>query len=196
MTTLNSVLESTPWIDIIGNIFPRTGGGIAPSFTAFKGGNILNYAFSVNDVIDNLTFHIPHEYQLGTDIYLHPHWGHNGTAISGNFEITWYITYMDRDGQYLAEKTLVQTIDTVDLATTPRWDCRVNDIQISESGGSATSLNTDLIQVDGLIQASAKITGIPAITGGSPNEPFIFNTDLHIQSTGIGTKSKDPDYYT
>ena len=80
--------ENSPtfgWRDIVGQIVPRGTGTPAPAFTAFRGGRVMAYAFQANDIIDNITFHIPHDYVPGTDMYIHAHWGHNGTAISGNF---------------------------------------------------------------------------------------------------------------
>ncbi|MCK4635848.1 MAG: hypothetical protein KAT32_03215 [Candidatus Moranbacteria bacterium] len=57
------------WRDLTGPIIPKAGGGTAPAFTAFRGTNIKSYAFQSSDVIDNITFHLPHDYVPGTDIY-------------------------------------------------------------------------------------------------------------------------------
>ena len=61
------------WRDIIGDIRPRATGGPAPVFTAFIGGSILEYAYAVNDVVDKMTFHLPHDYVMGSDLYFHVH---------------------------------------------------------------------------------------------------------------------------
>lgn len=184
------------WADIIGGILPAPGGAAAPSRTAYFA-NLYQYAFAAGDQVD-LVYHIPHSHALNTDILWHPHWSHNGTAISGNVVFTIYFSYASRSLNGLltfsAEKTLTLTYNTVNIATTPRYAHRVDEIQITSAGGSATTLDRALIEVDGLILITLKLTTLPSITGGSL---FIHTADCHHQSTGIlSTKNNAPNYYT
>jgi len=84
---------------------------------------------------------------------------------------------------------------TVNIATTPRYIHRVDEVQLSSAGGSTTLLDTSLIEIDGIILCGVIFTTIPTITGGSPNEPFLFRTDIHYQSSNIGTKAKASPFY-
>jgi hypothetical protein len=186
------------WRDLLGTIIPRERGSVAPAFTAFRGGQVKDYAFSGGDEIDLITYHIPHDYVKGTDIFFHPHWGHNGTAISGSFVLDYYVTYAKGHGQaiFLAEINLTQTIVTTNITTHPRWCHEVNDIQLSTSGGGGSQLDTDLLEPDGVIQMAVITTTIPTITGSvESNLPYIFEIDVHYQSTNIATKDKKPDFY-
>jgi len=191
-----------PWRDIIGQITPRLGGSAAPALASFRGTNVLEYTFAgtpTADKIDNITFHIPHDYVAGTDIYLHLHWGHNGTNITGSFVINWYFTYCkghNQTGQtFTAEKNYTQTISGLSGTTHPQWRQYIDEFQLSVSTGDTTHLVTNDLEPDGLVIVSLTTTTIPTITGGATNLPFIFMADIHYQSTSIGTKQKSPNFY-
>jgi flagellar hook protein FlgE len=184
------------WADLIGTVLPRETGANAPSLSTFRGGNVKLYAFGVGDKFD-CEFHVPHDYAPGTDLYIHVHWSHNGTNISGTFAANFYHTYAKRDSQsFPAEKTLGLSVSSLSIGNTPQYVHRVDEVQISTNGGSSTQLDTAAIEPDGVILVSFDVTTIPTITGGSQNEPFVFYVDLHYQTTGlIGTKSKISNFY-
>jgi len=193
------------WRDLLGPIIPHVGGGSAPTSTLYRGAgtNIRLYSFAANNVIDQIPFHLPHDYVPGTDIYFHMHWTHAGTAISGNFVMNWYFTYAkgyNQSGQILtAEINNTQTIATANVAAFPQHGHFINELQCSVAGGSGTQLNSSLFEPDGVIIVGGVATTIPTITGspgGSVNNPFIFYCDLHYQSTGINTKNKNVPFYT
>ena len=182
-----------PWHDIIGDVRPKTTGAGTPTFAAFQG-NIWGYKFAANDLVD-FVFHVPHDYVPGTDLYLHVHWSHNGTNTSGNVVFTHYTTYAKGHNQanFPAEVTNTITYNTTDITTTPQYRHRIDEIQLSTPGGSASAIDRDAIEIDGLILVRIKVTTLPTITGG---DLFIHTADLHYQSTEIGTKQKAPDFYT
>jgi hypothetical protein len=184
------------WKDLVGHPVVRDSGATAPTLSTFRGGAVVEYAFALNDVI-GFKFHIPHDYKPGSDLYLHVHWSHNGTAISGNMVWTYYATYAKGHNQaaFSAEVTGTISYATVDIATTPRYRHRIDEIQFSASAPSVSQLDTDLIEPDGLIAVQLIATTIPTISGGSPNEPFILNSDIHYQATYQGTLNKTPNFY-
>lgn len=181
-----------PWVDLIGDVIPKTSGAGTPTLKAIQG-NINGFAFSANDIVD-LVFHVPHDYVPGTDMHLHVHWSHNGTAISGNVVFTHYSTYAKGHNQanWPAEVTNTITYNTTNVATTPRYRHRIDEIQLSGTG-SGSLLNTPDIEPDGLILVRLKVTTLPTITAG---DLFVHTCDIHYQSTGIGTKQKAPAFYT
>jgi hypothetical protein len=190
---VDTTTPTFPFHDIIGKIQPKATGAGSPVRTTYQG-NIADYAFVANDLVD-LTFHIPHDYVPGTDIYLHVHWSHNGTAITGNVVFTHYSTYAKGHNQanFPAEVTNTITYNTTNIATTPQYRHRIDEIALSTAGGSAALLNTTNLEVDGLILITLKVTTLPTITAGSL---FIHTVDLHYQSTNVGTKAKAPNFYT
>jgi len=203
---LDTTTPTFGYKDLIGQINPHVGGGIAPTSTLIKGTgtHMRSWAFSAGDVIDSVIFHIPHDYLPGSDIFLHCHYKHAGTAISGNLVLDWYVNYCKgytQAGQIFGnEINITQTISTPNIATIPRYSHNIAEFQLSNNGGNTTHLDRNLIEVDGIINVSITATTIPTITGaptGSANEPFIFMIDIHYQTTGvIGTKDKNFPFYT
>lgn len=186
-----------PWRDLIGDITPKTSGTGAPTLAAFRGGNVRAFFYSAGDDGD-CVFHIPHDYVPGTDLFLHLHWAHNGTAISGSLVVDYYITYAKGHNQanFSAEVNRTLTVSTPDIATVPQYRHRVDETQISAASPAASQIDSDNIEVDGLILVRFETTTIPTITGGTTNEPAYFTIDIHYQSTNMGTKAKAPDFYT
>ena len=185
-----------PWQDLTGMIVPRAAAPNACTLEIFRAGQVREWAFAAGDRSDN-RFHVPHDYAPGTDMYIHAHWGHNGTAISGNAVMNFYISYAKGHNQaiFSAEKNVSITYNTVNIATTPRWQHRIEEVVFTSAGGSASLLDNALIEVDGVLLVNFDFTTIPTITGGAPNSPFVFFLDIHYQSTGIGTKNRAPDFY-
>lgn len=186
-----------PWMDLIGDITPKTSGAGAPTLAAFRGGNVRSFFYSAGDDGDAV-FHVPHDYVPGSDMFLHLHWAHNGTAISGNLVVDFYLTYAKGHNQanFAAEVNRTLTVSTPDIATVPQYRHRVDETQITAASPAASQIDSDIIEVDGLILVRFETTTIPTITGGTTNEPAFFTLDIHYQSTGVGTKQKAPDFWT
>lgn len=183
------------WRDIIGKVIPKATGAGSPTRSVYIGGQLGQYSFVANDTYD-MEFHIPHDYVPGTDVYIHIHWSHNGTTISGNAVFDIYHSYAKGHNQanFVAEKNLTITFNTVDIATTPQYRHRIDEIIMSGASATATLMDRDDVEPDGLILMTVKITTLPAIGGGG--KLFIHTSDIHYQSTNIGTKQKSPDFWT
>lgn len=184
------------WHDIIGIIAPDDQGVGSTVFAAWRGGTFRVHFYGANDRAD-CVFHIPHDYVPGTDIYLHLHWGHNGTAISGQLVITYGVTYAKGHNQanFPAETAPVLTVSTPNIATIPQYRHRIDEIIISGPSATSTLIDRDDIEIDGLLLVGVVATTIPTITGGATNLPAFFTLDVHYQSTNIGTKQKAPNFY-
>ena len=194
------VNEASPafgWRDMIGILRPDPVS--PPTLAAFRGGMVRDYFYTAGDQMD-MNFHIPHDYVPGTDVYVHLHWSHNGTAISGSLVATCTYTYAKGHNQavFSPEKAVTVTYATVNIATTPAWIHRIDEVAMTTStpGGTATLMDNALLEPDGIVMMNMRATTIPLITGApSLNEPVIFFADLHYQSTSIGTKGKAPSFY-
>lgn len=184
------------WKDLIGDVTPKTSGVGAPALSVFRG-NIRAFAYSAGDDGD-IAFHLPHDYKLGSDIYLHMHWAHNGTAISGNLVTNFYVSYAKGHNQenFPAEITATISASTPNIATVPQYRHRIDEIKLSAAIPSVSQLDSDLLEPDGLILIHYDVATIPTISGGSPNEPFILFVDIHYQADMIGTKNKAPNFYS
>lgn len=186
-----------PWLDLKGPVVTKDTGPTAPTYAVFRGGAVKKFFFSAGNVA-NFEYHVDHDHVLNSDVFLHAHWGHNGTAISGNMILDFAVTYAKGHNQsiYAAEITPQLTVSTPNIGTIPRWSHVISEFQLSASSPSATQLNSALLEPDGEICIAMTVNTIPTITGGSRNEPYISFVDIHYQSRGIGTKQKTPDFYT
>lgn len=184
------------WKDLIGDITPRSSGSLAPLLKNYIG-NIRDWSYSASDQGD-CRFHVPHDYVPGTDLFIHVHWSHNGTNVSGTLKIDFFVTYAKGHQQAVFPSTVnpTLTVASLNITNTPRHMHRVDEIQMSATGGSATLLDTSQIEVDGMILINYVVTTIPSITGSTyANTPYIFGIDLHYQSNGTSTKNKSPSFY-
>ena len=194
---VDTAVPTFPWSAILGRLAVDAAAANAPTMGAFIGANVRRWTFSAGDTTD-FEFMIPHDYVPNSDIFVRVHWSHNGTAISGSFVGTFNYTYAKAHNQaiFAAEKVVSCTYSAVDIATTPRYRHRIEDVAMSIPGGSATLIDTALLEPDGVIGMSYAQTTIPTITGGVSTEPFVLMVNIMYQSTGIGTKQKAPPFYT
>jgi hypothetical protein len=192
------VASNFGWADLTGDVAPRTSGVSAPTLKDFISG-IRHFSYQASDQ-GEATYHIPHDYAPGTNMFLHLHWSHNGTAISGSLIVDVIMTYAKghQQASFHTVKSTQLSVSSLNITNTPQYYHRVDEIQCSTSGGSSTMLNTTDIEVDGLVIINWNVNTIPTITGSPSltNLPFFLTFDLHYQSTGIPTKNKAPNFYS
>lgn len=178
--------------DIIGAVLPDPAGANSPALTNFRG-NVRGYQYTATDKLD-CVYHIPHDYVPGTDLFLHLHWGHNSATISGNFVFNFEAMYASRQASapfsvFGAPVSNNITVNALTIGNYPQYCHVVTEIQLSTSGGGAGLLDTDAIEVDGIVQLTFTYNGTMSA------DPFISTGDVHYLSSSIGTKGKDPDFY-
>ena len=182
------------WRDIIGKVIPKATGAGSPTRAVYIGGKLGQYAFVANDAYD-MEFHMPHDYVAGTDIYIHLHWSHNGTTITGNAVFDFYYSHAKGHNQanFGAEKNLTITYATTDIATTPQYRHRIDEVIMSGASATATLMDRDDLEPDGLILMTVRLTTLPTIGGGG--RLFIHTADIHYQSDNSATLNKAPNFY-
>lgn len=183
------------WRDIEGPIIAAATGANRPVLTTYVG-EVEDYAFDANDHYSAIKFHIPHDYVPGSDLFIHTHWSHNGTNITGSLVLDHRYTYAKGHQQqaFSAEKVLTMTVGSLTITNTAQYLHRIDEVQISAASPAASQLDSDEIEPDGLIILHFNVPTIPTITGGAA-KPFIHYVDLHYQSTSVGTKQKAPDFW-
>ena len=183
------------WRDLIGDVTPRGTGGAAATLGTFRG-NVRAWYYQAADQGDCF-FHMPHDYAPGTDLFIHVHWSHNATNISGSLIVNFYATYAKghQQASFPAQVNPALTVSSLNITNTPQYFHRVDEIQLSTPGGSSTQLDTNALEVDGMVMVNFTTSTIPTLTGGTPNNPYIIAVDLHYQSTGLPTKNKAPSFY-
>ena len=182
------------WHDIIGKLTSVNFGATKPNFTTYRDG-IKQFEFAVGEE-EFLDFHIPHDYKEGTDLYIHVHWSHTGTLVTGG-SVTFDLEMSYCKGHNQSSFPASKTVQITGTASTTQYQHIVSEEQASISGGSATQFDTDEVEVDGviLVRVSLSANNI-TVSGGAVPDPFIHFVDIHYQSTNIPTKNKSPNFYT
>lgn len=180
------------WRDIVGVLLPDPAGTDAPVVQSLRS-PVRAWFFDNNDQMD-CSFHIPHDYVAGTDVYIHVHWSHDNTAISGNVSFSIQSTYARRTQEtnyiFPTAKTHTITYDTVNITTTPQFVHRVDEVIITGATDTGTTYDRTTIEVDGVLMVNVRVPTIPTMTGGTISRIPIMHVDLHYQSTNMGTKNK------
>lgn len=188
---VDTATPTFPWRDLIGLIQPNLDHpATSPEVMEFRTG-VNGYAYDALSILDTV-FHIPHDWVPGHDALVHLHWG-NDTALVENdtFTVTPTAIYGDRDGTWTSPVTLAPITYTVGAGGLAQYSHIVTEVPLCDTGGSSTTLDSDAIEIDGLISITFVVT-TEAITGNL----FIFTGDIHYQSTGIGTKNNASPFYT
>ena len=185
------------WKDLIGDVSPKTQGTGAAALKDFRS-PITGWAHSAVSYGD-LLYHIPHDYAPNSDLFLHVHWGHNGTNISGNFEVRFYASYakghQQADSVFSTPVATLLSVQNLSIANSPQYCHRVDEIQLS-GGVLSGLLDTAKLEVDGLLAIHYEIVEIPSIPGSAVVDlPYVFTIDVHMQSTNVGTVNKVPNFY-
>lgn len=179
------------WKDLVGTLHadfntPAT----APAFTAYSG-NLKARQFDVNDEAF-IELHLPHDYVLGTDVFVHVHWSHNSlTVTSGapNFIIEG--TYAKGHNQAAFGAPI--SVNVTEAASPTRYQHMITESQFSDAGGTGGLLDTAELEPDGLLLLRVLLS---ANTINDGSLPFVHFVDVHYQATGLATKNKSPDFYT
>jgi len=181
------------WADITGMIIREEGGSNAPTLATYRGA-IKQYQFGAADEV-YVSFHLPHDYVPGTDVYIHAHWSHNDTDITGG-SVTWGFeaTYAKGFDQAAFPATVTRTV--TQNASTTQYQHMMAETQLSVVGGSGTQLNTTDIEVDGIILCRAHLVSNDMTATVTAADPFLHFVDIHYQSTNVATKNKAPNFYS
>lgn len=179
-----------PWVDLLGAIgYDAEAAAFRPPFVTYRNG-IKGYQFGANDV-GYIEYHLPHDYAPGTDLHVHAHWSHIATnVVSGG--VTWGFEATYSKGHNQAAFPATVTVTKVQAASTVQYRHMIAETQLSAVGGAGGMLNTDDIEPDGIILLRVYLS---ANNMSAATNPFLHFCDLHMQSTGIGTKQKAPGFY-
>lgn len=182
-----------PWHDLIGPVRTRGVGATDPNDATYRG-NIKAYQFAVNDEAW-LEFHIPHDYAPGTDIFIHAHWSHISATVTGG-SVTWGYDATFSKGHDQAAFPAPVNLTVVGNASTTQYQHIITEIQLSAASPTASQLDSDDLEVDGLLLVRVYLSANNITDSVAVPDPFLHFVDIHYQSTDIGTKNKAPDFWT
>lgn len=162
-----------------------------PSYVNYQG-TIRGLQFSVGNNTD-FVYQIPHDYAIGTDIHAAIVWSHNsatltGGTATGNFEAT----YSKAHDQATFTAPIIVPLNNVPFPTA-RYKLKTTVAQLSASAGAGSLLVTEDLEPNGTILAKLELT---ALTDTGTDKPFLHTVYIQYQSTGVGTKQRQPPFYT
>lgn len=202
---------STPtfgWRDILGSIDIKGIGASDPSWAVYRtnGSNSVSaFNFPNNNVMHEVftTFHIPHDYVLGSDLYVHVHWSQNivdsgGTAgVPGVAEWNFDISYASGHGIAggIGDPFNAPILTTVlQQASSTQYGHMIAEVVFTGATTDASHIDRTRIAVDGLVMVRLWRNNTN-IADTLNQVPFIHFLDLHYQSTNLATKNKVPNFY-
>ena len=170
-----TVYDDLPPYPIIG--FKPTGAGTDPALTTFSG-NIKQYAFAINDIVDTGTSEVTHKYKEGTNISIHIHWATNGSE-GADTQVNFQVEYVIANGSTVFSGTTVTTGDiTISSGTADRT-------HYISSAGAITGTNIEIGAY--ILFAVSRIARVGG-TADPAADPFIIAVGFHVQQDTIGSR--------
>ena len=181
--------------DMLGDQFSKNTGATKPTLAAYNGA-VQCWSFAADDEA-YISYHIPHDYVLGTEIFLHIHWSHNVTVVTGG-TVTFKATSIYSKSHDQAPFQSVPAVGTFEgNASAVQYQQILTEVSYSDGAPTGLKLDTDLLEPDGVIELTLELDANNITSSAAVPDIFIHFVDIHYQSTGlIGTKSKAPDFNT
>lgn len=170
-----------PWHDITSEVKARGVGINDPTWAQINATSFWAYDFSVDDQVW-MSFHIPHDYKKGTDIYLHSHWIPDGTNANS---VKWQFDYAYAHGHNQTAFDFAGTTITAEQT--------VGGTQYQHYVTETAAITIADMEPDGIIEVR-----VARITNGATDNTdgiFLLTADVHYQSISIGTVNRAPDFY-
>lgn len=183
------------WNDLLGEVFvPDPTEPTAPSMVTYVS-TIRQLRFDPNDEAQ-LRFHMPHDYAVGTDIFIHVHWSHTSGVVTGG-SVTWGFELMyakgHAEGVFGASSITVVELQAASLDARRHMVC---EAAASIAGGAANLFDTADIEPDGLVLGRVfLVANNITVSSGPAPDVFLHAVDIHHRTTNVGTKNRSPDFW-
>jgi len=184
-----------PWIDLFGTGLQIDSAGNPPTFATYRNGLKANQFNEVANDEAFIDFHIPHDYVMGSDIFIHIHWSQISTTLTGG-SCTWGFEYIYAKGHDQAAFPASKTVTILQNASTTQYQHMIAEDALSITSGSASLIDSDDLEPDGIIQMRVYLDSNDLTDSVTVPDPFVHFVDIHYQTTGLGTKQKAPDFWT
>lgn len=183
-----------PWHDLHSSLHtdintPAT----VPVFIEYQG-TIHARQFDVNDEAF-IEFHMPHDYAMGTEVFIHGHWSHNGTTVTGG-TVSWTFELSYAKGHGQAAFSSPKLVTATQTASTTQYMHMVAETSMTAATESSTAFAVALMEPDAVLMCRVYLSANNmTVSGGGVPAPFLHFVDLHYQSTNVGTKNRAPNFW-
>ena len=168
------------WKDILSDANSRTTGPTAPTYGAFRTNgtdSVFGYEMSTTNHLVSGQSHMPHDWAVGTKVYLHAHWGATvASASPTTFRFAWSFAR----GYGVEAFSAPAGIDVTQNHCNIQWGHNIAEFS------DAQAILPNNCDIDGLILWSVRASSIPAAYN-----PFLFMIDMHYQSDERGTNERN-----
>lgn len=172
------------WKDLMSTFTEGKAATLPPSFEVWLGG-IFAWNFDTGHQLF-LTFHLDHDYAVGTDFFPHVHWCPETDMADGE-TVSWEIEWTAARGHRGEVFSTPDTIATAELTYTSVGVTPANTHIITEV---ATGVQPTDAEVDMIIAARVSRGAGTYVDG-----VFGFSLDAHYLADHFGTINKAPDFY-
>lgn len=170
------------WRDLIGIIVDKGNKNTLPTFASFRDGLYLYSCPSTKMTELYLTFHIDHDYAMGTKLFPHVHWStqnSNSGFVRWGFEVS--VAKGHQQQAFPASTTIYVNQNNVGT-----YFHHVAEVSISDAI-AATNVEPDSVILMRVFRDGINDTYNSAA--------FIIQADIHYQTDRINTKNKAPNFY-
>lgn len=140
------------------------------------------------------SFHIPHDYLPGSDLFVHVHWVCDSATITSG-SVTWGFEATYAKGHQQEAFSLPIVVPVTQDASSIQYYHMVAETALSVAGGSGNQLDSNDIEVDGIVAVRLYLDSNDIVDSVAQPDPFVFFVDLHYQSTQMPTINKSPSFY-
>jgi hypothetical protein len=187
--------SETGWRDLVGDIRVQDiGSAAAPAWSVYQG-NIKAWEFPASGGAATrevfLVYHIDHDYKPGSDFHIHAHWS---CAAGATGNVKWYFEIMYAKGHNQAAFPAAVTSSVVQAASATAYQHMVAEVQMSAASPSAAQVDSDLLEVDGILLVRAYRNRDDAADTCNQSV-FLHTVDIHYQTDRTATINKAPNFY-
>ena len=183
-----------PWHDLVSTLHtdastPAT----LPVFTTFRDG-IKCRQFDVNDEAF-IEFHMPHDYVPGSEMFIHAHWSHTATTVTGG-SVSWTFELSYAKGHDQGSFSATKLITATQNASTAQYRHMIAETSMTAATESATAFDVATMETDAVLMCKVYLSANNmTVSGGGVPAPFLHFVDVHYQSTNVGTKNRSPNFW-
>ena len=176
--------DVTGWNDNIQVFASAKGRGTSEPVWEDMGNGQFNFLFTVGDELF-LTYHVQHDYKLGSDAYPHIHFLVTD-ALSAGQQITWRFAYVLARGHSQGESlTVAETVINMTYTATG-----------AEIAGEHIVLECEDIDAFDLLEPDTLVCArVELISENVTGDIFGIMADLHYQTDRHSTLNKAPNFY-
>jgi hypothetical protein len=179
------------WRDLIGQTSTKGEGSTVPPMQQFRG-TIWQTGFNVaGNTIYYFLYHLPHDLVKGTDLFIHAHHSTNSTTETGQLAFQLQASYA-AVGSEISDPIALESIEYTHTGASDQYVHHVTEVPLSTQGGSRNTLDSDLLDTDGLIFIRLRRQTSDTLT--DPGALFLFEVDVHYQSMVGGTVNRSAPF--